>query len=139
MRHRKADKKLGRSPAHREALMASLVCGLIEEKRIKTTLVKAKQARQLAEKAVTLARRGTLAARRQLIGILRREERVTLLFDKVVPQLEGRASGFTRITKLGCRRGDGSDMAFLEWVGIAPADKKRKAKKTEETKPEEKK
>lgn len=134
MRHRKADKKLGRSSAHREALMASLVCGLIEEKRIKTTLVKAKEARRLAEKVVTLARRGTLATRRQLIAILRQEKRATALVETVVPQLGERTSGFTRITKLGCRRSDGSEMALLEWVGIAPADKKKK--KTEEPKAE---
>ena len=86
---------------------------------------------------MTLARKGTLAARRQLIGLLRHEDRVTALFDKVIPPLQGRTGGFTRITKLGRRRSDGSEMAFVEWVGIAPADKKKKKKA--EAKPEEKK
>ena len=76
MRHQVRDKKLGRSSAHRKALMASLVCHLIEEKRIKTTLMKAKEARRVAEKMVTLGLKGTLAARRQAISTLRRPERV---------------------------------------------------------------
>jgi large subunit ribosomal protein L17 len=138
MRHRKANKKLGRSTAHRDALISALVCALIEEKRIVTTLAKAKEARRLADRIVTLARKGTLAARRQAIATLRREARVTALFDNVVPALQGRLGGFTRITKTSRRRSDGSQMALLEWVGIAPADKKRK-KKVEEAKAEEKK
>lgn len=138
MRHRKANKKLGRSAAHRDTLMSALVCALIEEKRIATTLAKAKEARRLADQMVTLARKGTLAARRQAIAMLRREERVTALFDNVVPALQGRAGGFTRITKTSRRRSDGSQMALLEWVGIVPADKKRK-KKVEEKKAEDKK
>jgi len=131
MRHRKADRKLGRSGAHREALLAALVCALIEEKRIRTTLAKAREARRLAERAVSWALRGTLAARRQALAALRREERVTALFEKLAPQFAGRSGGYTRIVKLGRRRSDGAEMALLEWVGIAPADKKKKKKKAE--------
>ena len=128
MRHRKKDKKLGRSLSHRRALISALVCGLIEEKRIKTTVAKAKAAKGAAEKMVTLARKGTLAARRQAIALLRRPTRVAELFDKIVPQFEGRAGGYTRIIRLGRRRSDGSEMVYLEWVGISPADKRKKKK-----------
>jgi large subunit ribosomal protein L17 len=120
MRHRKQDKKFGRSKAHRDALMASLVCNLIERKRIKTTLPKAKEARKLAEQMVTLARKGTLAARRTAIAELRQESKVVELFSKVVPDLAGRASGFTRILRVGPRVSDGSEMAILEWVVLQP-------------------
>ncbi|MBT3294142.1 MAG: 50S ribosomal protein L17 [Verrucomicrobia bacterium] len=131
MRHKVRDKKLGRSSSHRKALMASLVCHLIEEKRIKTTLMKAKEARRVAEKMVTLGLKGTLAARRQAISILRRPERVATLFDDVAPQFKERPGGYTRITKLGQRRSDGSEMAILEWVGVAVPDKKRKPAEVE--------
>ena len=131
MRHKVRDKKLGRSSSHRKALMASLVCHLIEEKRIKTTLMKAKEARRVAEKMVTLGLKGTLAARRQAISTLRRPERVATLFDDVAPQFKERPGGYTRITKLGQRRSDGSEMAILEWVGLDVPDKKRKPAEVE--------
>jgi len=120
MRHRKQDKKFGRSKSHRDALMASLVCNLIEKKRIKTTLPKAKEARKLAEQMVTLARGGTLTARRAAIAGLRQEKKVVELFNKVVPELAGRASGFTRILRVGPRVSDGAEMAILEWVSLQP-------------------
>jgi large subunit ribosomal protein L17 len=134
MRHRKLSKKLGRSSSHREATLASLVCSLIEERRIQTTLVKAKEARRLAEKMVTLGRVGDLTARRQAIATLRREAPVSVLFSDLAPQFEGRAGGYTRIAKLGQRNSDGSEMAVLEWVGVAVPNKGKKTKeKTPET------
>lgn len=117
MRHRRDCKKLGRSSAHRKALMASLVCNLIKENRIKTTLSKAKLARSLAEKMVTLGRKGTLSARRRALSILNQQEPVAKLFSEIVPQCEGRQGGYTRVLKLGRRRSDSSEMAILEWVG----------------------
>lgn len=136
MRHRKDDKKLGRSPAHRKELLRSLVRALIKEKRIKTTLTKAKLARSMAEKMVTLGRRGTLAARRQAISALGRSREVGVLFEDIAPRCEGRAGGYTRVVKLGQRRSDGSEMALLEWVDIAPlpVKKQKKAKKAEAAK-----
>jgi large subunit ribosomal protein L17 len=142
MRHKVRDKKLGRSSSHRKALMASLVCHLIQEKRIKTTLMKAKEARRVAEKMVTLVlkaekkvtlglKKDTVAARRQAISILRRPERVATLFDDVAPKFRERPGGYTRITKLGQRRSDGSEMAILEWVGLDVPDKKRKPAEVE--------
>jgi large subunit ribosomal protein L17 len=123
MRHRKSGNKLGRSGAHRRAMLAALVCGLIKEKRIKTTLPKARVTRSLAEKMVTLGRQGTLHARRQAIATLRQPDRVGILFDEIAPGFEGRNGGYTRIVKLGRRSSDGSEMAILEWVDnvTAPA------------------
>ena len=109
--------------------MASLVCNLIREKRIRTTLVKARQARRLAEKMVTVALRGNLAARRRAISVLRRPEVVGELFDNVAPRFTERPGGYTRVLKLGQRSSDGSEMAILEWVDIEVPDKTRKTEK----------
>ena len=133
MRHRNSNKKLGRTSAHRRAMLAALVCNLIEEKRITTTLSKAKLARPLAEKMVTLGRAGTLAARRQALARLRQKGRVAKLFTEIAPGLKDRQGGYVRIVKLGRRSSDSSEMAVMEWVGIAAPDKKRK-KKAEEKK-----
>jgi large subunit ribosomal protein L17 len=128
MRHLVKDKKLGRSGSHREALMASLVCNLIAEKRITTTLPKAREARRLAEKMVTTARKGTLAARRRALAVLRQEKHVVTLFDDIAPRYTDRPGGYTRILKTGQRPSDGSEMAILEWVDMEVPDKKRKKK-----------
>ena len=116
MRHRKKTVKLGRTSAHRNELLANLVCGLIEHRRIKTTVAKAKAARSLAEKMVTLGKKGTLAARRQAIATLKQEDLVRVLFDEIAPGFENRAGGYTRILKLGRRMSDSSEMVLLEWV-----------------------
>ncbi len=116
MRHRKQNKKLGRSSAHREALVSSLVVSLIKHRSIQTTTVKAKIARQTAEKMVTLARKGTLAARRQAAARLRDEEATAILFNDIVPMFAGRNGGYTRILKIQPRTGDGAEMAILQWV-----------------------
>lgn len=119
MRHRVNSTKLGRSSAHQNALAASLVCNLIKERRIKTTLSKAKVARSLAEKMVTAARKDTVTARRRVISKLRQKDAVGVLFSDIVPICEGRDGGYTRILKLGRRSSDSSEMAIVEWVGIA--------------------
>lgn len=107
------------------------MCGLIDEKRIRTTLAKAKLARRTAEKMVTLGRAGTLHARRRAISILRSESAVAKLFSEVAPSFADRNGGYTRIVKLGRRSSDSSEMAILEWVGITAPDKKRKTPKPE--------
>ena len=145
MRHRKRNVKLGRTAEERKALLASLVCNFIEEQRISTTVQKAKQARSLAEKMVTLAKDASadpslaLAARRKAVAVLRDRRRVKKLFDAIAPQYKERAGGYTRIVHLGRRGSDGADMALLEWVNLAPVDRRRKPKdsgekKTDETK-----
>ncbi|MEI7436513.1 MAG: 50S ribosomal protein L17 [bacterium] len=126
MRHRKNNVKLGRSSAHRKALVASLVCNFIEQQQIRTTLPKARQARSMAEKMVTLAKANTLAARRNAIAELRRVGHVAKLFKEIAPQFADRQGGYTRIVKLGQRHSDGSEMAMLQWVDIGPRIRKAK-------------
>ena len=121
MRHRKKTVKLGRTSAHRDELLANLVCALIDNKRIKTTLPKAKAARSLAEKMVTFGKKGTLAARRQAISTLKQADSVKELFDSIAPAFADRAGGYTRIVKLGRRISDSSEMVLLEWVDTIAA------------------
>ena len=116
MRHQRVMKKFGRSMSHRKALLSSLVTNLILQSSIKTMLFKAKQARKDAEKIVTLARKGTLAARRLAASRLQQPKAVQMLFDSVVPAMDGRKGGYTRILKLGQRTSDGSEMCLLQWV-----------------------
>jgi len=118
MRHQRITKKFGRKTAHRKALLVSLVTNLLLQGSIKTTTAKAKQARKDAEKMVTLARKGTLAARRIAASRLQSPEALQKLFDIVVPSMDGRKGGYTRILKLGQRRGDGSEMCLLQWVEL---------------------
>ena len=127
MRHHRVAKKFGRSTAHRKALMKSLVTNLILAESIQTTLPKAKQARKDAERIVTVARKGGLAARRLAASRLQQPKAVQKLFDKIVPQMEGRNGGYTRIVKTGSRKGDGAEMCVLQWV--------ESLKKPEETAP----
>ena len=123
MRHHRVAKKFGRSTAHRKALMKSLVTNLILAESIETTLPKAKQARMDAEKIVTIARKGTLAARRLASARLQQPKAVQKLFDKIVPAMEGRKGGYTRILKLGVRKGDGAPTCLLQWVVLSEAKK----------------
>ncbi len=131
MRHRKKTVKLGRTSAHRNELLANLVCALIDNKRIKTTLPKAKAARSLAEKMVTLGKKGTLASRRQAISTLKNEKSVKELFEAVAPAFADRSGGYTRIIKLGRRISDSSEMVLLEWVDAISAPAAEVAEVTE--------
>ncbi len=119
MRHRVNKIKLGRRGAHRDSMLANLVCSLINERRIKTTLAKAKVTRSLAEKMVTLGKKGTLAARRKALSTLKQDASVKTLFDEIALGYANRAGGYTRITKLGPRMSDASEMAIIEWVEAA--------------------
>ena len=116
MRHRKKTVKLGRTSAHRNELLSNLVCALIDNKRIKTTLPKARAARVLADKMVTFGKKGTLAARRQAVATLKQDKSVKELFDVIAPTFADRPGGYTRIIKLGRRISDSSEMVLLEWV-----------------------
>lgn len=119
MRHRVKKIKLGRRGAHRDAMLANMVCSLIAERRIKTTLSKANVVAPMAEKMVTLGKKGTLAARRKAVAALKQEASVEVLFDEIAPGYTDRAGGYTRITKLGPRMSDASEMAIIEWVEAA--------------------
>ncbi len=141
MRHRVRTAKLGRTGEHRNAMLANLVCSLIKNDTIKTTLAKAKAARVVAEKMVTLGKKGTLHHRRLAVAKLRAPQRkffpkakgvsgseqrknwtdehdvVRILFNKIVPKLQSRQGGYTRIVKLaGARKGDAAQLAYLTWV-----------------------
>ncbi|MFN2475265.1 MAG: 50S ribosomal protein L17 [Chthoniobacterales bacterium] len=116
MRHQKKTVKLGLTASHRKALLANQVCSLIEHQRIKTTLAKAKAVRPLAEKMVTLGKKGSLHARRTALAVLRQADAVKKLFDEVAPRAADRNGGYTRIVKLGARKSDAAPVAFIEWV-----------------------
>lgn len=120
MRHLKRTAKLGRTSQHRNMMLANLVCSLIKHRRVTTTLAKARAARSVAEKMVTLAKAGTLHSRRLAAARLRQEDAVGLLFKDIAPHQKERHGGYTRIVKLLQRQGDAAQMAILEWVD-APA------------------
>ena len=109
-------RKLGRPSAHRKAMLRNLVTDLLREGRISTTEHRAKEARRQAEKMITLAKRGDLHARRQVLAYVYDETVVAKLFDEIAPNYEDRNGGYTRILKLGPRRGDCAEMVFLELV-----------------------
>ena len=156
MRHLKRTAKLGRTFEHRNAMLANMVCSLIKHKRITTTLAKAKAARSVAEKMVTLGKKGTLHARRLVAAKLHtrgttleltkaerakwrtNEDILRILFEDIAPAFKGRAGGYTRIIQLEQRPGDSANKAILEWVDEvvtaapapeAKADDKAAAKK----------
>ena len=158
MRHLKRTAKLGRTFEHRNAMLANLVCSLIKHKRITTTLAKAKAARPVVEKMVTLGKQGTIHARRLATARLHaqgptsqltkdqrkhwreQEDVVRILFDEIAPAFKERQGGYTRIVKLGERQGDAAQRAILEWVDfVATAPAAAAAEPAGETKPEEKK
>ena len=109
-------RKLGRPSAHRKSMLRNLVTDLFREGRIQTTDCRAKEARREAEKLITLAKRGDLHARRQALAYIYDEDVVTELFDNIAPKYAERNGGYTRILKLGQRRGDTAEMVFLELV-----------------------
>ncbi len=109
-------RKIGRTSAHRKAMLRNLVTDLFREERITTTSMRAKEARRQAEKMITLAKRGDLHARRQALAYLYDEDVVTKLFEEIAPKYEDRNGGYTRILKLGPRRGDAAEEVFLELV-----------------------
>ncbi|MGO8675604.1 MAG: 50S ribosomal protein L17 [Limisphaerales bacterium] len=136
MRHLKRTAKLGRTGQHRNAMLANMVCSLILHKRITTTVAKAKAARSVAEKMVTLGKSGTLHDRRLASARLHQEDAVKILFDEIAPGQKERHGGYTRIIRRNQRQGDASERAILEWVDLpvatqAPAE----TKPAQETKP----
>ena len=122
MRNRKKTVKLGRSSAHRRSLLANLTCSLIQHGKIRTTLGKAKALRPVAEKMVTLGKRGDLHARRQAIAFLRQKDVVKTLFSDVATAAKDRQGGYCRIVKLGARVSDSAPMALIEWVDASASD-----------------
>ena len=109
-------RKLGRPSGHRKSMLRNLVTDLLREGRIETTEMRAKEARRQAEKLITLAKKGDLAARRQALAYIFDESVVTKLFDEIAPKYADRQGGYTRILKLGPRQGDVAEVVFLELV-----------------------
>ena len=122
MRHRVHTFKIGRTGAHRTAMLANMVCSLIEHGQITTSLVKAREARRVAEKMVTLGKKGDVHHRRLAISTLRKADMVAKLFAEIAPSYEGRQGGYTSIIKLGKRRGDACEMCILKFVAAAKAE-----------------
>jgi len=135
MRHRNFGKKLSRNTTHRRALLRNLVTSLILEERIETTVAKAKAARTVAERMITLGKRGDLHARRLAAGYLMTAAALKKLFEDVAKRYAQRRGGYTRLVRAGWRRGDGSDVAVLELIGTQVLEKRAeaRAKKAEVT------
>jgi len=113
--------KLGRSSAHRRALLRNLVTQVIKHGRIRTTLAKAKELRRMADKAVTLAKRGTLASRRNAEGLIFERAVIRKLFHEMPGRMADRTSGYTRIVRLGRRKGDNAEMCYVGYVDVLPS------------------
>ncbi len=114
MRHGRAGWKLNRTPAHRRALFRNLVTALLEHERIRTTEAKAKAIRRLADRMVTLGKRGSLHARRQALAFVSKPTVVRKLFDELAPRFANRPGGYTRVVRLAVRRGDAARLAIIE-------------------------
>lgn len=138
MRHLRRTAKLGRTGEHRNAMLANLVCSLIKHKRVTTTLAKAKAARPVAEKMVTLGKKNTIHARRLVAARLHQEDATKILFNEIAPAQKDRNGGYTRIVKMHQRQGDASQLAILEWVDLTTAGE-APAETAKETKPADKK
>ena len=116
MRHRISGRKLGRNASHRKAMFRNMVTSLFEHERVQTTDAKAKELRLVAEKLITLGKRGDLHARRLVLAYVRDKGVVAKLFDQISPRYAQRPGGYTRIIKVGERKGDGAPVSFLELV-----------------------
>jgi len=134
MRHRVKGKKLRRNTSHRKALLRNLVTSFLEKERISTSLAKAKAARPLAEKMITLAKKDTLHARRRALSFIYKKAVVRKLFEELGPRFSERPGGYTRIVKIGPRSGDGAEMAMLELIGSEFVKKEKKKKGKEKAK-----
>ena len=127
MRHRVHGRKLGRTSAHRKALFRNQLTSLFTHERIVTTVAKAKELRPIAERMVTLARSGSLPARRKVLTMVPDKEVVRRLFDDIAPRFMDRPGGYTRILRLGRRHGDGAELAIIEFVDYELKLKKEEA------------
>ena len=121
MRHHVHARKIGRSPSHRVAMYRNLVTSLLEHERIETTDTKAKEVRRLAERMITLGKRGDLHARRRALRVIRRREVAAKVFDELAKRYEKREGGYTRVRKTRRRVGDGAAMSVVELVDSAEA------------------
>ena len=121
-------RKLGRTTAHRKAMLRGLVTLLLENGKVETTLTRAKEVRSVAEKMITLGKKNTLASRRSALAYITKEDVVTKLFNEIAPKYENRNGGYTQIFKLGPRRGDAAEMAIIKLVDEAVATEAKEEK-----------
>ncbi len=138
MRHLVDKRKLGRPTGHRLSMLKNMVSSFIEKERIRTTVPRAKELRRVAERLITLAKRGEIHHRRQVAKMIAKRSTVRKLFEKIAPRFATRDGGYTRIIRIGQRHGDGADTAFIELLGSEykpPVKEKTKGKKKEQ--PEE--
>src|SRR2546425_2943186 len=133
MRHLNSGSKLGRNPAHRRATLRNLVTNLIERERITTTLTRARAARPIAERMITLGKKDTLQTRRQAAAFLMTPAATQKLFRDIAPRFSDRSGGYTRIVAAGWRVGDGAKVAILELIGSEVKKKEKKEKGKKET------
>ena len=141
MRHGKRVKKLGRTKSHKKAMLANMAASLFVYHTIKTTDAKAKEVRKLAEKLITLAKRGDLHAHRQVYDVIKDRKLVKRLFDEIAPKFADREGGYTRVSKLGVRKGDGAPLSVVELLIEKPPKEEKKGKKekaVKKPKPEKK-
>ena len=125
-------RKLGRTTAHRKAMLRGMVTLLLENGQVETTLTRAKEVRSVAEKMITLGKKNTLASRRAALAYITKEDVVTKVFSELAPLYENRAGGYTQIFKLGPRRGDGAEMAIVKLIDyVKPTANDKKAAKKE--------
>jgi large subunit ribosomal protein L17 len=116
MRHNKSGRTLGRNSSHRKAMLRNMVTSLIDNERITTTDARAKEVRKIAEKMITLGKRGDLHARRQALNVVFDKDIVAKLFERLAPRYAERAGGYTRIIKVGNRLGDNASVSIIEFV-----------------------
>ncbi|MBW1777297.1 MAG: 50S ribosomal protein L17 [Deltaproteobacteria bacterium] len=133
MRHRKAGVKLNRTSSHRSAMFRNMVTSIFKYERIRTTDAKAKEIKRWADRMITLAKRGDLHARRQVMAVLREKDVVAKLFEQAGKRFGDVAGGYTRIIKLGRRPGDAAPVSLVELIGPAVEEKKKGKKKPAKT------
>ena len=142
MRHRNAHRKLSRNTSHRRAMLRNMVTDLLDHGRLMTTLPKAKEVRPLAEKMITLGKRDSLHARRLVQSYVMKEAIAKKVFDTIAPKFADRKGGYSRIIKLGNRKGDGADLAIIELLGseleVKKAERAAEAKKKTDKKGDKK-
>jgi large subunit ribosomal protein L17 len=142
MRHLKSGRKLNRSSSHRHAMWRNMVTSLLQREHLQTTDAKAKELRRWAERMITLGKRNTLHARRQALAFVRSRSVVAKLFDDIAPRFASRPGGYTRITKLGSRRGDAAPVSLIELTersdrARSEAERKRERRRKAQQKKDE--
>jgi len=125
MNHRKHGRKLGRTTAHKEALLANLATALFRHGRIRTTLTKSKELRGVVDRLITKAKEDTVHARRMVARVIRDKEIVKKLFSEIAPEFRERPGGYTQIYHLGIRANDGAPMSFIQLVGYEPPEEEK--------------